>query len=71
MFVDTPLDVCESRDVKGLYQKARQGQITNFTGISSPYEVPEGAEVRVEGFGDEPEVLTQKLLTQLEALRLL
>jgi len=40
IFIDTPLDVCESRDPKGLYQKARKGEIPNFTGISSPYEAP-------------------------------
>jgi len=41
IFVDTPLDVCETRDPKGLYKKARNGDIKNFTGISSPYEKPE------------------------------
>ena len=41
VYVSTPLEVCEARDVKGLYQKARLGNISNFTGISSPYEVPE------------------------------
>jgi len=41
VFVDAPLDVCEARDVKGLYRKARAGEIKNFTGIDSPYEVPE------------------------------
>ena len=41
IFIDTPLAVCESRDVKGLYQKARRGEINNFTGIDSPYEAPE------------------------------
>jgi len=41
IFVDTPLETCEERDVKGLYKKARQGQIANFTGINSPYESPE------------------------------
>jgi bifunctional enzyme CysN/CysC len=71
VFVDTPLAVCEARDVKGLYQKARQGQIKNFTGISSPYEAPEAPEVRIEGWREEPETLTQRLLTQLEARRLL
>ena len=71
VFVDTPLAVCEARDVKGLYQKARQGQIKNFTGITSPYETPEAPEIRIEGWREEPEVLTQKLLTQLEARRLL
>jgi len=45
--VDTPLNVAEDRDVKGLYKKARRGEIANFTGISSPYEVPENPEMRV------------------------
>jgi adenylylsulfate kinase-like enzyme len=40
VFVDTPLELCEQRDVKGLYAKARAGQLPNFTGISSPYEAP-------------------------------
>ncbi|MBQ0929198.1 sulfate adenylyltransferase subunit CysN [Ideonella alba] len=47
VYVDTPLDVAEDRDVKGLYKKARRGEITNFTGISSPYEPPENPEMRV------------------------
>jgi len=49
VFVDTPLGECESRDPKGLYQKARAGQIPNFTGISAPYEAPEAPEIRLEG----------------------
>ena len=48
VFVDTPLDVAESRDPKGLYKKARQGQIPNFTGISSPYEAPESPEIHLK-----------------------
>lgn len=47
VFVNTPLDVAESRDVKGLYKKARSGQLKNFTGIDSPYEAPETAEITV------------------------
>lgn len=47
IFVDTPLDVAEARDVKGLYKKAREGTLKNFTGIDSPYEEPEEAEIRV------------------------
>lgn len=47
VFVDTPLEVCEQRDVKGLYKKARAGDLKNFTGIDSPYEAPETAEIRV------------------------
>ena len=47
IFVDTPLEVAEARDVKGLYKKARAGQLKNFTGIDSPYEPPQQAEIRV------------------------
>jgi bifunctional enzyme CysN/CysC len=48
IFVDTPLDVAEQRDTKGLYKKARRGELKHFTGVDSPYEVPEHAEIRVE-----------------------
>lgn len=48
VFVDTPLEVCEQRDVKGLYAKARKGEIKNFTGISAPYESPENPEIIVK-----------------------
>lgn len=47
VYVDTPLAICEERDVKGLYRKARSGEIKNFTGIDSPYEVPENYDLRV------------------------
>ena len=46
--VDTPLDVAEQRDVKGLYRKARRGELKHFTGIDSPYEAPETPELRVD-----------------------
>jgi bifunctional enzyme CysN/CysC len=49
VFVDTPLAVCEQRDVKGLYKKARKGLIPNFTGVSSPYEVPDNPQLAVSG----------------------
>ena len=48
VFVDTPLEVCEQRDVKGLYAKARAGELPNFTGISSPYESPQDPEIRID-----------------------
>jgi bifunctional enzyme CysN/CysC len=48
VYVSTPLEVCEDRDVKGLYKKARAGELKNFTGIDSPYEPPEHAEIRVD-----------------------
>ena len=48
IFIDTPLNICESRDPKGLYKKARNGDIPNFTGISSPYEAPMQAEIHIQ-----------------------
>lgn len=48
VFVDTPLDVCEERDTKGMYAKARRGEIKDFTGIDDPYEAPESAEITIE-----------------------
>lgn len=53
VFVDTPLAICEQRDPKGLYKKARAGEIKNFTGIDSVYEAPENPEIRVEN-GEQP-----------------
>jgi adenylyl-sulfate kinase len=47
IFIDTPLEICEQRDSKGLYQKARKGEIVEFTGISSPYEIPESPEIHI------------------------
>lgn len=47
VFVNTPLEVCEARDVKGLYKKARAGEILDFSGISSPYEAPENPEIEI------------------------
>jgi len=54
VFIDTPLDVAESRDVKGLYKKARSGELKNFTGIDSPYEAPEQPEIRIDTTRMEP-----------------
>ena len=51
VFVDTPLEVCEGRDPKGLYKKARNGEIPNFTGISSPYEAPKNPEIHIDNDG--------------------
>jgi len=49
VFVDTPLEICEARDPKGLYKKARAGEIKNFTGISDPYEAPANPEIHLDG----------------------
>jgi adenylyl-sulfate kinase len=48
VFVDTPLEICEARDPKGLYKKARAGEISNFTGLDAPYEAPENPEVHLQ-----------------------
>ncbi|MFB1022401.1 MAG: adenylyl-sulfate kinase [Vicingaceae bacterium] len=48
IFVDTPLSICELRDTKGLYAKARKGEIKDFTGISAPFEVPESAAIKIK-----------------------
>jgi bifunctional enzyme CysN/CysC len=55
IFVDTPLAEAERRDVKGLYRKARQGELKNFTGIDSPYERPESPEIRIDTTVTNPE----------------
>lgn len=52
VFVDTPLEICEARDPKGLYKKARAGEIKHFTGISDPYETPENPEIHLAGGDD-------------------
>ena len=65
IFVDVPLALAEQRDVKGLYRKARAGQIPNFTGIDSPYEIPEHAELRLDAGGDSPEKLAAQVLEKL------
>ncbi len=67
IFVDTPLDVCEQRDPKGLYKKARAGQLKNFTGIDSAYETPEHAEIVLDGGGKPAEELVEDVLAELRA----
>jgi adenylyl-sulfate kinase len=63
--VDTPIEVAEARDPKGLYRRARTGEIENFTGIDSRYEAPERPELRLDGAGVPPEVLTAQVLRML------
>ncbi|QNH20156.1 adenylyl-sulfate kinase [Xanthomonas sp. GW] len=67
VFVDVPLHVAEARDVKGLYAKARAGQIPNFTGIDSPYEAPEQPELHLRADGDNAEALAAQVLGWLDA----
>lgn len=65
VFVDTPLEVAERRDVKGLYAKARRGELVNFTGIDSPYEPPEHPELRIDTLRHNPEQAAEMILEML------
>ena len=65
VYVDVPIEVCEQRDAKGLYAKARAGQIQNFTGIDSPYEPPEHAEIHLLNVGVSADALAQQLVDQI------
>lgn len=69
IFVDTPLDVAERRDVKGLYKKARSGELKNFTGIDSPYEAPESPEIRVNTVDMSVEEAAQHIIAQILPLK--
>ncbi len=70
VFVDTPLEVCENRDPKGLYKKARAGEIKNFTGISAPFEIPEAPFLRVDNTNpDIDETIKQMLIKILPEIR--
>lgn len=65
VFVDTPLAVAEARDAKGLYAKARRGELPHFTGIDSPYEPPEGAEMRLDTTAQAAEALAEQVVARL------
>jgi adenylylsulfate kinase len=65
--VATTLEECEARDVKGLYAKARAGEIPEFTGVSDPYEPPAKPEIRVETSGKAPEESAREVVTWLES----
>jgi sulfate adenylyltransferase len=66
IFVDTPIDVCEQRDVKGLYARARRGQITGFTGVDDPYEVPVNPEITLNTVDFSPEENARKIIAYLD-----
>ena len=65
IFVDTPLEICEQRDVKGLYKKARAGDLQNFTGIDSPYEEPSNAEIIVNTLDNSAEEAAELIVRRL------
>lgn len=65
IYMSTPLEVCESRDVKGLYQKARAGEIKNFTGISAPFEIPKNAVLSIDTTNKSVEECVNLLLNKI------
>jgi len=66
--VSTPLEICEERDRKGLYAKARAGIIKEFTGISDPYEVPESPEMVIDTAGISPDLAAHRVIVKLESM---
>ena len=66
VYVDTPLAVAEERDVKGLYKKARRGELKNFTGIDSPYEPPENPEIYIDTTNTPPEKSAEAIVEYLQ-----
>jgi adenylyl-sulfate kinase len=66
VFVDCPLEVCEQRDVKGLYARARKGEIKNFTGIDSPYEAPEKPDIIIKSHEKSIEECTIELINEIK-----
>jgi bifunctional enzyme CysN/CysC len=71
IFVDTPLALAERRDPKGLYRKARRGELANFTGIDSPYERPENAEIVIDGARLDPAAAADRIVDELRRRRIL
>src|SRR5262249_16930001 len=67
VFVDTPLSLAEERDPKGLYKKARAGELKNFTGIDSPYEAPEHPELRLDTANHRAEELGEEVVASLSS----
>jgi bifunctional enzyme CysN/CysC len=67
IFVDVPLEVAESRDPKGLYKKARRGELQNFTGINSPYELPESPEMTIDTTRLSAEEAAEAILERLRS----
>jgi bifunctional enzyme CysN/CysC len=66
VFVDTPLDVCETRDPKGLYARARAGEITGFTGVDDPYEAPDSPELVLRPGDGDPAAMAETIIATLD-----
>lgn len=71
IYCNASLEICEQRDVKGLYQRAKKGEIKEFTGISSPYEQPQNAELEIDTGNKNLEVCVQQVISYLKELQLI
>jgi bifunctional enzyme CysN/CysC len=71
VFIDTPIEVCMARDPKGLYKRAKAGEIKNFTGIDSPYEAPEAPEIHVRTVNISPEDAADQIVGRLKSAKIL
>lgn len=71
VFVDTPIEVCEQRDPKGLYKLAREGKLKDFTGIDAPYEAPTQPELTLDGGGQPVDVLAEQVIAHLRVMDVL
>ena len=68
IFVDAPIEVCESRDPKGLYKKARAGELKGFTGIDDPYEAPEKPELVLDAGSKDADTLADEVMRYLKKI---
>jgi bifunctional enzyme CysN/CysC len=68
VFIDTPIEVCMTRDPKGLYKRAKAGEIKNFTGIDSPYEAPEKPEIHVRTVDMTAEAAADQIVARLRSV---
>ena len=66
--MDTSLEICEERDVKGLYALAREGKLKQFTGIDDPYEEPENSEIKITSAGVAPEILVDEIISRIKKM---
>jgi bifunctional enzyme CysN/CysC len=69
VYIDTPIELCEQRDPKGLYKLARAGELTGFTGIDDPYEAPEAPELRLTPDDGDPAAMAARIVEYIEGLR--
>ena len=67
VYMSTPLSECERRDVKGLYARARRGEVKDFTGISAPFDIPENPAISIDTTGSDPETCAMRIFEKIES----